>query len=110
MVSTSKRFPEKVVVSIVSTVVGVVFGTCITLYMDAKNSQAESLKSEAEFWKERSNLLKDNIDKMKAEADKIVDKCSREKLQDEVVEDTKKKIDDIYRDTIPTSFKIKAKY
>ncbi len=106
MVRTSKIFLEKIVIAIVGAIVGGILSACVIFYTGAKNSQTESLKNEALFWKERSNQLKDNLDKMKAETDKLAELCSDEKLQASEVKNIKKNIDGIYRKTIPMSHKI----
>lgn len=112
MKEMSKIFSGKFVGEIILVVVSVAIGACVTFYTGALNSQVSALNSQvsalngqASFWERRANILKDNVEKMKIEADKLSDKCEKEKIQDPAVKSIKMQIDKIYRDSIPTSFK-----
>ena len=66
----------------------------------------KNLENQKDDYEKRYNQLKNNLDRMKTEADKLANKCRQTTPSDQSAKNIEEKIDDIYRNAIPLSYKI----
>ncbi|MBU4509605.1 hypothetical protein KJ830_01015 [bacterium] len=69
-----------------------------------KDERIKNLENQSFYWEKRSNELKLNLDRMKAEADQIIEQCNKSQDKAEALEKSKEIIDANWRKSIPVRF------